>query len=303
MLESEKSVTTLHQVTTSNETATICSKCGEKILNVMTADENRVYHPHCFNCSDCGKTLAGGFFYKSKNTKADPTMRNSLTEPIRFCEDCYKKIAPKCARCQNIIEASSIVWEEKKFHESCFTCCGVDKNGVECRKPMKDESVYPLKDKWYCKNCFDQLNTGISAASRDILGEKCHKCYREFAPGSLVSEYKGDYYHPTCFVCFQCHSSIANKSFYHQAKSDDRQSDAKFLCENCHIKNAQECAECKNKIVSGEAIGFEGKQYHRSCFICQNCKNEIGTAHFFKSKDGKYICQNCSYQQQDPQIK
>ncbi len=45
------------------------------------------------------------------------------------------------------------------------------------------------------------------------------------------------------------------------------------------------------------SVGFEGKQYHRSCFICQNCKNEIGTSHFFKTKDGKYICQNCSPQQ------
>jgi hypothetical protein len=68
-----------------------------------------------------------------------------------------------------------------------------------------------------------------------------------------ILEDKGDYYHPTCFICSQCNTSIASKSFYHQSKSDDRQSEAKFLCENCHIKNAQECAECKNKIVSGEA--------------------------------------------------
>jgi hypothetical protein len=100
MVETKKSSTTLQQVT-SSDTSTICSKCGEKILNVMTADENKVYHPHCFNCSDCGKTLAGGFFYKSKNIKSHQstttttTSRNSLTEPIRYCETCYKKIAPK----------------------------------------------------------------------------------------------------------------------------------------------------------------------------------------------------------------
>jgi hypothetical protein len=38
------------------------------------------------------------------------------------------------ARCHNIIEASSIVWEDKKFHESCFTCWGIDKDGLQCRK-------------------------------------------------------------------------------------------------------------------------------------------------------------------------
>ncbi len=101
MIETQKSSTALQQVT-SSDVSTICSKCGEKILNVMTADENKVFHPHCFNCSDCGKTLAGGFFYKSKNIKSDEsttttatTSRNSLNEPVRFCETCYKKIAPK----------------------------------------------------------------------------------------------------------------------------------------------------------------------------------------------------------------
>ena len=93
MSETRKSNTTVQQVG-SNEIPTICAKCGEKILNVMTADEQNVYHPHCFNCSDCGKTLAGGFFYKSKTNKTD-TNRNSLNEPARFCENCYKKIAPK----------------------------------------------------------------------------------------------------------------------------------------------------------------------------------------------------------------
>lgn len=96
MVDTKKSSTTVQQIS-SNDPSTICAKCGEKILNVMTADDNKVYHPHCFNCSDCGKTLAGGFFYKSKNIKSDgsSTSRSSLSEPVRFCETCYKKIAPK----------------------------------------------------------------------------------------------------------------------------------------------------------------------------------------------------------------
>ena len=55
---------------------------------------------------------------------------------------------------------------------------------------MKDEPVYPLNDKWYCKACFDKLDTGVSAASRDILSQKCRKCHKEFAAGALVSECK-----------------------------------------------------------------------------------------------------------------
>lgn len=97
MTETQKSSTGLQQVT-SNDASTMCTKCGEKILNVMTADDNKVYHPHCFNCSDCGKTLAGGFFYKSKNATSNDSSvesRNSPIEPERFCETCYRKIAPK----------------------------------------------------------------------------------------------------------------------------------------------------------------------------------------------------------------
>lgn len=73
-------------------TTTICARCEEKIVNVMTADEQKVYHPHCFLCSDCGKTLAGGFFYKSK---VDSARSNAQTESRRYCETCYQKIAPK----------------------------------------------------------------------------------------------------------------------------------------------------------------------------------------------------------------
>ena len=78
----------------SNDSSIVCAKCSERILNVMTTDEQDIYHPHCFSCSDCGRTLAGVFFYKSKLIKADQP-RYNFVESIRFCEICYKKIASK----------------------------------------------------------------------------------------------------------------------------------------------------------------------------------------------------------------
>ena len=85
----------------------------------------------------------------------------------------------------------------------------------------------------------------------DLVHKLCNKTLSR--QNIQISIDKEEFYHPNCFVCSQCNSSIASKSFYHQAKSDDRQAEGKFLCENCHVKNAAECAECKNKIVSGEA--------------------------------------------------
>lgn len=93
MSEAQKSTTTVQQIGPIDG-PTVCSKCGEKIVNALTTDEQNVYHPHCFVCSNCGQTLAGGFFYKSKNAKINSS-RSSSVEATRFCEDCYKKIAPK----------------------------------------------------------------------------------------------------------------------------------------------------------------------------------------------------------------
>ena len=115
---------------------------------------------------------------------------------------------------------------------------------------------------------------------------------------------RGEFFHPTCFVCSQCRTSLANHSFYHHEKS--------YLCEKCHIDKAQLCAECQKKILSGEAsefflsdrsscpsVAFENKQYHRSCFTCDKCREQIGTSIFFKNKDGKYLCEHCSNEKKD----
>lgn len=56
---------------------------------------------------------------------------------------------------------------------------------------------------------------------------------------------RGEFFHPNCFVCSQCRTSLANHSFYHHEKS--------YLCEKCHIDKAQLCAECQKKILTGEA--------------------------------------------------
>ncbi|CAF0857752.1 unnamed protein product [Didymodactylos carnosus] len=291
MPEVQKSTTTMS--TTQPDGNVICNKCNEKILNVMTADDGKVYHPHCFNCSDCGKTLAGGFFYKSKPSNKPTDVPLKFDDSIRYCETCYKKIAPKCDRCTQAIEASSVMWNDKKYHESCFTCWGNDKEKV-CNKLMKDEPVYPDGNKWYCRACYDKLDTGRKAAGREILEKKCKNCHKGFTSGTQVSEFKEDYFHPDCLTCTQCGKSICQRKFYHQEYKMQSDNKTNLLCEQCHYNNSPECAECKEKILDGQSYGFEGKSFHGRCFMCAQCKTEIGTNHFSKSKDGKYLCARCT---------
>ena len=39
-------------------------------------------------------------------------------------------------------------------------------------------------------------------------------------------------------------------------------------------------------------VGYERRTYYEKCFICDDCKQPIGTQQFIK-KDGKRLCEKC----------
>nr|XP_057928864.1 lipoma-preferred partner isoform X2 [Doryrhamphus excisus] len=126
------------------ETCTICSKpIMERILRAT----GKAYHPHCFTCVVCHRSLDGVPFTVDASNH------------IHCIEDFHKKFAPRCCMCSEPImpapgqeETVRIVALDRDFHVQCYRCedCG------SLLSEGDNQGCYPLDGHVLCKNC----NTG-----------------------------------------------------------------------------------------------------------------------------------------------
>ena len=126
------------------ENAEKCSVCGHVIVDMILQAIGKSYHPGCFRCYNCNDCLDGLPFTLD------------IQNHIYCIKDYYKKYAPRCARCRQVIvpaEGSSetirLVSMEKDFHVECFSC-------EECNVGLSDEQAqrcYPLGSRLLCYEC------------------------------------------------------------------------------------------------------------------------------------------------------
>ncbi|XP_075901251.1 lipoma-preferred partner [Nelusetta ayraudi] len=123
------------------ETCTICSKpIMERILRAT----GKAYHPHCFTCVVCHRSLDGIPFTVDASNH------------IHCIEDFHKKFAPRCCVCHEPImpapgqeETVRIVALDRDFHVQCYRCedCG------SLLSEGDNQGCYPLDGHVLCKNC------------------------------------------------------------------------------------------------------------------------------------------------------
>ncbi|XP_040895710.1 lipoma-preferred partner isoform X1 [Toxotes jaculatrix] len=123
------------------ETCTICSKpIMERILRAT----GKAYHPHCFTCVVCHRSLDGIPFTVDASNH------------IHCIEDFHKKFAPRCCVCSEPImpapgqeETVRIVALDRDFHVQCYRCedCG------SLLSEGDNQGCYPLDGHILCKNC------------------------------------------------------------------------------------------------------------------------------------------------------
>ncbi|XP_059143329.1 lipoma-preferred partner homolog [Physella acuta] len=122
-----------------------CSVCSKPITDRLLRATGKPYHPDCFTCVVCGKSLDGIPFTVD------------ATNQIHCIEDFHKKFAPRCCVCQRPImpdagqdETVRIVAMDKSFHVGCYRC-------EDCNCQLSSEAegrgCYPLDDHILCKNC------------------------------------------------------------------------------------------------------------------------------------------------------
>jgi len=111
--------------------------------------------------------------------------------------------------------------------------------------------------------------------------EICFGCKRSVSAGVRALDHL---WHKECFSCKQCKKSLLEGSF---VPGDDGYP----LCGDCYDERfGKKCAKC-SRPISGVFVNIEGKDYHKECFVCNNCQSSFDGGYFMK--DGKPLCKNC----------
>ncbi|XP_046893255.1 lipoma-preferred partner [Hypomesus transpacificus] len=121
-----------------------CTICSKPIMERILRATGKAYHPHCFTCVVCQRSLDGIPFTVD------------TANHIHCIEDFHKKFAPRCCVCSGPImpapgqeETVRIVALDRDFHVQCYRCedCG----GL--LSEGDNQGCYPLDGHVLCKNC------------------------------------------------------------------------------------------------------------------------------------------------------
>ncbi|KAK2191372.1 hypothetical protein NP493_53g06016 [Ridgeia piscesae] len=122
-----------------------CSVCHKPITDRILRATGKPFHPACFVCVVCSKSLDGIPFTVDAASQ------------IYCIEDFHKKFAPRCCVCGQAImpqpgneETVRIVAMDKSFHVECYRC---EDCGMTLSSEVEGRGCYPLDDHILCKSC------------------------------------------------------------------------------------------------------------------------------------------------------
>jgi len=122
-----------------------CCVCLKPILERILRATGKPYHPQCFTCVVCHKSLDGIPFTVDATNK------------IHCIDDFHKKFAPRCCVCRLPIlpepgqdETVRVVALDRSFHINCYKC---EDCGLMLSSEAEGRGCYPLDDHVLCKNC------------------------------------------------------------------------------------------------------------------------------------------------------
>ncbi|KAF6034548.1 LPP [Bugula neritina] len=122
-----------------------CQECWLPVTERILRATGKVYHPECFTCCHCNKSLDGIPFTVDSHNK------------IHCVKDFHMKYAPRCSVCKqpilpdgNGVETVRVVALDRNFHVSCYKC---ENCGVVMSTEVADNGCFPIDGHLYCRRC------------------------------------------------------------------------------------------------------------------------------------------------------
>ncbi|XP_078038825.1 four and a half LIM domains protein limpet isoform X4 [Augochlora pura] len=284
-------------------------------LAVSTSKLGLLYHPACFQCTECKELLVD--------------LAYCVHDDTLFCERHYaEQLKPRCAACDELIFSGEYTKAmNKDWHSGHFCCWQCDESLTGQRYVLRDEHPYCIKcyESVFANSC-EECNKIIGIDSKDLsykdkhwheacflcnrcrvslvdkqfgskvdkiycgncydaqFASRCDGCGEIFRAGTKKMEYKTRQWHEKCFCCVVCKNPIGTKSFIPREQE--------IYCAGCYEdKFATRCVKC-NKIITSGGVTYKNEPWHRDCFTCSNCNNSLAGQRF-TSRDDKPYCADC----------
>jgi hypothetical protein len=140
-----------------------CAKCEKPLTGKTIVAFNKHWHTECLTCSACNGPLSSKFYQRDSGP---------------CCETCAHGMAPKCKKCDKVIQGQSVSAGGDNYHPDCFSCS-------KCQGSLGGESFVPHEGGLYHAKCYQSL-----------FGKTCHVC-GGFIEGTYF-ENKGQFVHEKC---------------------------------------------------------------------------------------------------------
>eukprot|EP01095_Lingulamoeba_sp_RSL-Kostka_P000836 TRINITY_DN110_c2_g1_i1.p1 TRINITY_DN110_c2_g1~~TRINITY_DN110_c2_g1_i1.p1 ORF type:complete len:193 (-),score=55.98 TRINITY_DN110_c2_g1_i1:31-609(-) len=176
----------------------VCFACKQYIQEPHLVAFQMNWHSYHLICNYCKRDFTSG----------QPLVEGQ--DGFAYCKECFNEaFAPKCGKCDLVIEGQMIKAGIKTFHPACFTCttCEKEFGGVfftaDDGFPYCEKHYYQAQGLW-CADC----QSAIIAGKMLTMGDKS--------------------YHPACFKCNLCKEKLAGREYYEYSD--------KPYCKMCYLK-------------------------------------------------------------------
>lgn len=226
---------------------------------------NHRYHVNCFRCSTCLNFLQDLHYYKKGKEV--------------FCGRHHAELFGKrCAGCDEIIFSDQVIEAEgKNWHPEHF-CCRY------CETQLGGDDYVKTRNIVMCNKCFTEQINAV-----------CFACKKSIEPDGRVVKHREKAWHQKCFTCSICEKYLKTEKFIVKGVTlfcldcfENSQSEVKPVTDKPSI-----CDGCQQPVdVHDPHMSSDGILWHKLCFACVFCKQELIGKPFLRHKAG-LLCQSC----------